>query len=79
MRAKGYSGKDFRENSAFVSGGLKRVQLPPNYREFIFETLTFLRQRFCLTYGMQETQHQRPSLQGRPLPHGALGHAAAAG
>jgi hypothetical protein len=39
VRAKGYSGKDFCENSVFISGGLKRAQLPPNYREFIFETL----------------------------------------
>ena len=60
VRAKGYSGKDFRENSAFVSGGLKRVQVPPSYREFIFETLNLSWPRFCLTYGMQETNTNAP-------------------
>jgi len=54
VRAKGYSGKDFCANTAFVSGGLKRVQLPPNYREFIFETLNLAPERFCQAYGMQE-------------------------
>ena len=54
VRAKGYSGQDFRENSAFISGGLKRVQLPPNYREFIFETLNLTPERLCHAYGMQE-------------------------
>ena len=43
-----------RENSAFISGGLKRVQLPPNYREFIFETLNLSPERLCHAYGMQE-------------------------
>jgi hypothetical protein len=60
VRAKGYSGKDFRENSAFVSGGLKRVQVPSSYREFIFETLNLSWQRFCLTYGMQEINTNAP-------------------
>jgi hypothetical protein len=60
VRAKGYSGKDFGENSAFVSGGLKRIQLPVNYREFIFETLNLSPQRFCLTYGMQELNTNAP-------------------
>jgi hypothetical protein len=60
VRAKGYSGKDFRENSAFVSGGLKRVQVPSNYREFIFETLNLSPARLCLTYGMQEANTNSP-------------------
>ena len=46
VRAKGYSGKDFCENSAFISGGLKRAQVPPNYREFIFETLNLSPERY---------------------------------
>jgi hypothetical protein len=54
VRAKGYSGKDFRENTAFISGGLKRVQLPPNFREFIFETLNLSQDRLYHAYGMQE-------------------------
>jgi hypothetical protein len=60
VRAKGYSGKDFCENSAFVSGGLKRVQVPANYREFIFETLNLSASRLCLTYGMQEANTNAP-------------------
>ena len=54
VRSKGYSGSDFCENSAFISGGLKRVQLPPNYREFIYETLNLTPERLFQAYGMQE-------------------------
>ena len=55
VRAKGYGGKDFSpKNTAFISGGLKRVQLPPDYREFIFETLNLSPERICHAYGMQE-------------------------
>jgi hypothetical protein len=54
VRAKGYSGKDFCPNTGFISGGLKRVQLPPNYREFVFETLNLTPDRLCQAYGMQE-------------------------
>jgi hypothetical protein len=54
VRAKGYSGKDFRENSAFISGGLKRVQLPDDYKEQIADTLNFTPERTVQAYGMQE-------------------------
>jgi hypothetical protein len=55
VRARGYSAKDFSaENSAFISGGLKRVLLPSNYREFICETLNLTPERICQAYGMQE-------------------------
>jgi hypothetical protein len=54
VRAKGYSGKDFQENTSFISGGLKRAQLPPNYREFVFETFNLSPERVCQAYGMQE-------------------------
>lgn len=61
VRAKGYSGKDFHpENSCFVSGGLKRTQLPPNYREYVFETFNMSGQRICQTYGMQELNTNAP-------------------
>ena len=61
VRAKGYSGKDFNpENSCFVSGGLKRTQLPPNYREYVFETFNMSGQRICQTYGMQELNTNAP-------------------
>ncbi len=54
VKAKGYSGKDFCPNTGFISGGLKRAQLPPNYREFVFETLNLTPERLCQAYGMQE-------------------------
>jgi len=54
VRARGYDGKDFRANTGFVSGGLKREQLPPNYREFVFDTFNLSAERVCLAYGMQE-------------------------
>lgn len=61
VRAKGYSGKDFHpENSCFVSGGLKRTQLPDNYREYVFETFNMSGQRICQTYGMQELNTNAP-------------------
>jgi len=55
VRTRGYTGKDFSpRNSAFISGGLKRAQVPANYREFIFETLNLSPERICYAYGMQE-------------------------
>lgn len=55
VRAKGFSGKDFNpENTAYVAGGLKRVQLPPNYREIVLETFNLSIDRLCQAYGMQE-------------------------
>jgi hypothetical protein len=54
VRARGFGGKDFQPNTAFISGGLKRAQLPPNYREFVFETLNLTLERVCQAYGMQE-------------------------
>jgi hypothetical protein len=60
VRSKGYSGKDFNENCSFISGGLKRVALPDNYREFIFETLNFTQERVCQAYGMQELNTNAP-------------------
>ena len=61
VRARGYSGKDFNpENSGFVSGGLKRMQLPPNYREIVFDTLNLSAERLHQTYGMQELSTNAP-------------------
>jgi hypothetical protein len=61
VRAKGYSAKDFSpENSGFMAGGLKREQLPPNYREIVFETLNLSEDRLRQTYGMQELNTNAP-------------------
>jgi hypothetical protein len=54
VRSRGYGGKDFQANTGFISGGLKRVQLPANYREFVFETFNLEPERLCHAYGMQE-------------------------
>lgn len=54
VRSRGYSAKDFQENTAFVSGGLKRANLPPDYLDIIFGTLNLTQERICHAYGMQE-------------------------
>jgi hypothetical protein len=55
VRSRGYSAKDFNpENSGFISGGLKRVSLPSNYREVVYDTLNLTPERICHAYGMQE-------------------------
>ena len=60
VRKEGYSGEDFQENAAFMSGGLKRAQVPPNHREFVYETLNITPERTCQAYGMQELNSTAP-------------------
>ncbi|OBB33103.1 hypothetical protein A5792_11845 [Mycolicibacterium peregrinum] len=55
VRAKGYSGSDFRDDTALlVAGGLKGAALPPDYREFIFDTFNIADERVYHFYTMQE-------------------------
>jgi hypothetical protein len=55
VRERGFSAKDFHpENMMFVGGGLKREQLPSDYREFVCETFNIEPQRNFQLYGMQE-------------------------
>jgi hypothetical protein len=55
VRAKGFDGRSFHpENTGYIGGGLKRAQLPPNYREFVLETFNLAPQRLFHGYGMQE-------------------------
>ena len=55
VRAMGYSAKDFNpENMFFSAGGLKGAVLPPNYREFVFETFNIAPARVGQHYSMQE-------------------------
>jgi hypothetical protein len=55
VRSRGYGAKDFNpENSAWVSGGLKRAVLPPDYLEIIIDTFNFSPDHFVQAYGMQE-------------------------
>ncbi|MEJ5976209.1 hypothetical protein WG901_06165 [Novosphingobium sp. PS1R-30] len=64
VRAKGYSAKDFHpENGVFLGGGLKRAQLPDNYREFVFETFNLQPNFIYQMYGMQEVNTSAPRCQ----------------
>jgi hypothetical protein len=64
VRNRGYSGKDFHpENGVFLGGGLKRAQVPPNYKEFIYETFNLQPRFIYQMYGMQETQSSMPRCQ----------------
>lgn len=61
VRARGFTGKDFhRENTCYIGGGLKGAQLPPDYREFIFETFNLSPMRSYQMYGMQELGTSMP-------------------
>ncbi|MEW9853952.1 hypothetical protein [Novosphingobium sp. M1R2S20] len=64
VRERGFSGSDFHpENGLYVGGGLKRAQLPDDYREFIYETFN-LHPRFIYhMYGMQELSSSMPRCQ----------------
>jgi len=61
VRNRGFSGKDFNpENGVFLGGGLKRAQVPANYKEFIYETFNLQPHYTYQMYGMQETQTSMP-------------------
>lgn len=55
VRGKGYSGKDFRDDTALlVGGGLKGTALPEGYREFILDTFNVAEGKVYHFYTMQE-------------------------
>ena len=55
VREQGYSGKDFQPDTALLTGGgLKGTDLPPDYREFIFDTFNLADERVFQMYSMQE-------------------------
>ena len=61
VRALGYGGKDFHpDNTIYVGGGLKGAVLPPNYREYVFETFNLSPDRVFQMYGMQEINTGMP-------------------
>jgi hypothetical protein len=61
VRELGYSAKDFHpENSIYVGGGLKRAKLPPDYREFVYETFNIQPERNYQNYSMQELHSGMP-------------------
>jgi hypothetical protein len=64
VRAKGYSANDFHpENAVYLGGGLKRAQLPDNYREFVYETFNLKPEYIFQMYGMQEMSATMPRCQ----------------
>jgi hypothetical protein len=61
VRARGYSAKDFHpENTVYMTGGLKRAQVPANYRDIIAETLNLSPRNTIMGYGMQELNSNAP-------------------
>lgn len=64
VRARGFSGKDFHpENAVYLAGGLKRAQLPDNYREFVYETFNLQPRFIYQMYSMQEINSSMPRCQ----------------
>jgi hypothetical protein len=64
VRARGFSGKDFRaDNGVYLGGGLKRAQLPDDYREFVYETFNLQPRSIYQMYGMQELNSSMPRCQ----------------
>ena len=54
VRAKGFAGTDFQDDTALlVGGGLKGASLPDNYREYIFETFNIREDLVYHLYTMQ--------------------------
>ena len=61
VRELGYDAKDFHpENSIYVGGGLKRANLPSDYREFVYETFNIRPERNYQNYSMQELHSGMP-------------------
>lgn len=61
VRDRGYSAKDFHpDNCIYVGGGLKRAQLPPDYREFVHQTFNIPADREFQNYSMQELNSGMP-------------------
>jgi hypothetical protein len=55
VREQGYGGEDFQpDNLLLTGGGLKGAQLPPDYREFVFDTFGLSDERVFHLYSMQE-------------------------
>ncbi len=64
VRNRGYSAKDFHpDNIIYVGGGLKGAQLPPDYREFFYETFNIKPERNFMMYSMQEINSTMPRCQ----------------
>lgn len=61
VRDKGYAAKDFDpDNCIYVGGGLKRAQLPDDYKQFVHETFNIPANRDFQNYSMQELNSGMP-------------------
>ncbi len=61
VRDRGYSAKDFDpDNCIYVGGGLKRAQLPVDYKEFVHNTFNIPANRDFQNYSMQELNSGMP-------------------
>lgn len=61
VRERGFKGDDFNpDNAIYLGGGLKRAQLPADYREFVFETFNLQPNLIFQMYGMQELNSSMP-------------------
>jgi hypothetical protein len=61
VREMGYSAKDFHpDNAIYTGGGLKRAQLPPDFKEFVYETFNIPTNRMFQNYSMQELNSGMP-------------------
>lgn len=64
VRAMGHGGKEFHpDNALVVGGGLKGSVLPPDYREYIFDTLNIRPSSVYHMYAMQEINTHFPRCQ----------------
>jgi hypothetical protein len=64
VRERGHRGADFHPgNCIYVGGGLKGAQLPPDYREFVYETFNIAPEQDFAMYGMQEIGTSMPRCQ----------------
>jgi hypothetical protein len=65
IREMGYSAEDFNpDNAIYVAGGLKRAHLPPDYKEFVYETFNIPATREFGNYSMQELNSGMPRCRG---------------
>jgi hypothetical protein len=64
VRERGYTAADFSDDNAMLTGGgLKGVDLPPDYREYIFDTFGMSDRRVFHLYSMQELNTPFPRCQ----------------
>ncbi|MBE1534213.1 hypothetical protein [Actinomadura algeriensis] len=61
VRDMGYSAEHFHpDNCVYVGGGLKRAQLPPDYKEYVHQTFNIPAERDFQNYSMQELNSGMP-------------------